>query len=270
MDSRFKESFKEVKNQSLQSYLKNNKITTNRVNSVDSNDLNNNINNAKHSNKGKIKLANLFESLPNFNNTVYKKSLDKIYQETHNFNTPKNNIVSNIDANTYSKTPKLPMIKNTKKSEANNNIRKSFDFCQNTTQLSSLGDYFKSPNKSNNLSNPNLGYITNSKRITTLTFDPINTNIKPKLSKNDSQISLKNVKSYYEENFKNRHSIIKDFKKFHNDSESIVNNKNTILEKIVDCKKNIREITNKHYLSTENFNQINPRNSNFYNERSYN
>jgi hypothetical protein len=248
-DKRLKGSLIEVNNNSIQTYLKETKILANKSNNVNSDE------SGHLKNKGnikKIKLANLFESLPNFNNSIYKKS--KISE---------NQNASSLNVKPTSKAPKLPLIGNTEKSRANESIRNSFDFCQNTTQISYLGNYFNTPIKANHMSDLYLNYTNNSNRGTTLTFNPKNINLKLRTS----QINLKNLKSHYEENFKSKYSIFKDFKKANNISDSIALNKNTIIDKIGNFKNTLKEILSKHYLSTEDFNQISPRKFNFnYNE----
>ena len=244
-DKRLKGSLIEVNNNSIQTYLKETKIRANKVNNVNSDE-------SEHlKNQGiikKIKLANLFENLPNFNNSFYKKS--KISE---------NQKASSLNVKSTSKAPKLPLIGNAGKSRANKNIRNSFDFCQNTTQISYLGSYFNTPIKANHMSDLYLNYTNNSNRGTTLTFNPKNVNLKLKTS----QINLKNLKSHYEENFKSKYSIFKDFKKAKDLSDSIPRNKNTIINKIGFFKNTLKEILTKQYLSTEDFNQISPKKVNF-------
>lgn len=212
--------------------------------------------------KEKVKFANLFESLPKFNNTLYKKSTNNNSFNPPLIASPKQNIKSQ-EGKTNSKTPKLPFIGNVEMSKAHESIRRSMDFCQNTTQISYLGNQFNSSVMTNNLSNMHFGSNNNSNRRTTLTFNIKNTNAKPKLSKNNSQIKLKNVSSYYAENFKSKYGLFKDLKKANNISDSGIQNKNTIIDKIGEYKKTNRDFANKHYLSTENFNQISPRRVNY-------
>ncbi len=268
MDKRVKESLKEVNNKSIQTYLKERRVVINKANGFDQNDHLRNKKNVFDEKKEKVKSTNLFECLPQFNNSLYKNSIKKEIKETQK---PQLITIDKLNNQTKegiqtSQKLKLPLIGNLDQSRANESIRRSSDFCQNTTQISSLGNYFNSPIKANNnLSDMKISLNPNSNRGTTLAFNIENTYSKPKLTKNNSQIYTKTVKSHYEENFKSKYSLFnKKIQKWNNISDSGISYKNTIIDKIGNFKKTIRDLMGKHYLSTENFNQISPRKAKFH------
>jgi len=287
VDKRLKESFKEVSNESIQNYLKQNKKIANRGSSLISSNV------SKYSSKkeldpfnDQIKYSNLFESLPNFNNTIYRNSFKIDVNENQSINNNKEN-KKNIKNNNEDNSLKPKKKKNDKEKKEqlspirsnilppirrsidlqklHGKIGSSFDFCQNTTQASIIGNYFNSPTYK-------LGSLQNNKNIhsnrgTTISFNNANGTINLRSNKNiKSQINFKTIKSYYAENFKSKYSMFVDNRKKTNFSEFNIAHKNTIMDKLGDHKKMIREMIKQHYLSTEDFKQISPKHGLFKNQ----
>ncbi len=275
IDIRLQDNLKEINNKSIQEFLINFKKTNLKRVGLESSS------SQKTQRKfyddfimsQEIKFSNLFESLPNFNNTIYRKSI-QINTDSDDPILISNQL--NIKKDHYKFPVNLPQIRTNQKKKTFDNYSINEDFCQNATHLTMLMNISNSPliKQDSKLFSPLvfLHRLTNSQSNlkvntshggTTDSFK-VNTNSIRKRFKNKSLINFKNIKSHYTDNFRSKLNILNDHKKTLN----ILNLSNqikhtTIIEKKFEYKNALKDIISRNYVSTEEFNQISPRRPKF-------